>query len=99
MSDYIRNTYLDKPNAVTSRLLMVNALAQIFSQEIMDQLVDLEIDQDQATFDVLISFKRKRDGGRAVLRVHQTNVKVWSDKKQIDLSEEEKAMIILFLQP
>jgi hypothetical protein len=83
-------------NAQVSILLIANAMHEIFPREITDQMQNIQVMQDSETFDTLISIKRKRDGGRAVIRLHPTQIQTWSSSAKIHITEEEKAMIVLF---
>ena len=82
-----------------SRLLLANALALQLAKDVMNEISNIAVMDDVATFDVLVSIQRKSDGGRAHLRVHRDDIKSWCHEARITLSEAEKAMLILFLQP
>jgi len=85
-------------NAQISSLLIANALHQIFPREITAEMTAIDVAQDDKTFDTLISIRRKRDGRRAVIRLHPTEVMTWRSEAAIKLTEESKAMLVLFLQ-
>jgi hypothetical protein len=81
-------------NSDTETTRIARKIRGAFNHVISSEIKDIQVMADARTFDYLVAVQRKSDGGRAVLRIPLVQAEQWT----FELSQEDTARLILFLQ-